>query len=88
MNAEDREPVIIGGTLQIGALVRFVPAACQVCEAGMTDHVLTEVIGTVTEIHEAHRWYRVAYYMGSDPDCIGNECFKIKNKSKNKRRTS
>lgn len=71
----------MGGKLQIGALVRFVPSACQVCEAGMTPHVLSEVIGTVTEIHEAHLWYRVEYQMGSEPDCIGHECFKIKRRS-------
>ncbi len=77
LTAEDkREPTILGGVLKVGALVRFVPAACHVVEAGLTEHVMVEVIGTVTKIHEAHRWYRVEYYMGSNPDCIGYECFK------------
>lgn len=77
MSEETREPRILGGKLQIGALVRFVPAACFVGEAGLTDHIMVEVIGTVTEIHEAHHWYRVEYCMGGNPDCIGHECFKF-----------
>lgn len=76
MSEENREPHILGGNLKVGALVRFVPAACYVGEAGLTDHIMVEVIGTVTEIHETHHWYRVSYYMGANPDCIGYECFK------------
>lgn len=37
---------------------------------------MAPVIGTVVQIHEAKRWYRVAYQMGSKPGCIGYECFK------------
>lgn len=73
---EHHEPTIVGGILRIGALVRFVPTACSVVEAGLTEHIVAAVTGTVAEIHEDHRWYRVAYYMGSNPDCIGYECFK------------
>lgn len=76
MSEENREPHILGGNLKVGALVRFVPTACYVGEAGLTDHIMVEVIGTVTEIHETHHWYRVAYCMGANPDCIGYECFK------------
>ena len=50
MSEENREPHILGGNLKVGALVRFVPAACYVGEAGLTDHIMVEVIGTVTEI--------------------------------------
>ena len=68
--------MIIGGKLKVGALVRFVPSACWVGEAGLTPHVNVEVVGTVIEIHEDHHWYRVEYCMGHNPDCIGYECFK------------
>lgn len=74
---EKRGPHIVGGGLKIGALVQFVPSACYVGEAGLTDHIMVEVIGTVTEIHEKKRWYRVEYCMGYNPDCIGHECFKF-----------
>lgn len=33
-----------------------------------------EITGTVIQIHEEHRWYRVEYEL---PGCIGHECFKF-----------
>ena len=76
MAEENREPTIVGGVLKIGARVRFIPCACYVGEAGLTDHIMVERIGTVVYINEAHRWYCVEYLMGGMPDCIGHECFK------------
>lgn len=63
--------------MKIGARVRFIPCACYVGEAGLTDHIMVERIGTVVYIHEAHRWYCVEYLMGGMPDCIGHESFKF-----------
>ena len=34
-----------------------------------------KVTGTVIQIHEEHRWYRVEYNLSAR--CIGHECFKM-----------
>ena len=56
--------------------MRFTPAANFDHSTGFSDFLKKEVEGTVIEIHEDHRWYRVEFNMGSAPGCIGHECFK------------
>ena len=78
MTAKDeRAPTIVGGELQIGVMVRFIPAANYDHSAGFYDILMREITGTVVQIHDAHRWYRVEYIMGTKPGCIGHECFKF-----------
>lgn len=59
---------------EIGDKVRFLP--------GQNSDLATDdvkerrkVTGTVIQIHEEHRWYRVAYPLNAR--CIGHECFKF-----------
>ena len=59
---------------EIGDKVRFLP--------GQNSDLATDdvkerrkVIGTVIQVYEEHRWYRVAYPINAR--CIGHECFKF-----------
>ena len=62
--------------MEIGEKIRFRPCAWlenperySIAPAGR------DVTGTIIEINEAHRWYRVAYPLGA---CgTGHECFKF-----------
>ncbi len=63
--------------IELGEKVRFVPAANLDHSAGFPETLQIEVAGTVVQIHEEHRWYRVKYTLGTRPDCIGFECFKF-----------
>ena len=63
--------------IEIGDKVRFIPAANFDHSAGFGDILRKEVTGTVVQIHEARRWYRVEFIMGDRPGCIGHECFKF-----------
>ena len=62
---------------EIGDKIRFVPSANTDHSAGFTGTLRAEVTGTVIQIHEEHRWYRVEYTLGTEPGCIGHECFKF-----------
>lgn len=58
----------------IGDKVRFKPAAFQRTRDEAAFEIPVEVTGTVIQIHEEHRWYRVEFKM---PGCIGRETFKF-----------
>ena len=64
---------------EIGDKLRFTPSAfADVSEDSRTHRdfgVVTKVTGTVIQIHEGHRWYRVEYPLNAR--CIGHECFKF-----------
>lgn len=60
--------------VKIGDSYRFVPAANFDHSAGFPELKDREITGTVVQIHEAHRWFRVEY---RTPGCIGHECFKF-----------
>lgn len=62
--------------MEIGEKIRFRPCAWMenperfsIAPAGR------DVTGTIIEINEAHRWYRVAYPLGAAG--TGHECFKF-----------
>lgn len=59
---------------EIGDKVRFRPAGFINSRDAFGPDFPVEVTGTVIQIHEEHRWYRVQYTM---PGCIGHECFKF-----------
>lgn len=60
---------------EIGDKIRFRPAAfARTRGDDLGWEIPVEVTGTVIQIHEEHRWYRVEYTM---PGCIGRECFKF-----------
>ena len=59
---------------EIGDKIRFKPAAFYRTKEEPMFEIPVEVTGTVIQIHEEHRWYRVQYTM---PGCIGYECFKF-----------
>lgn len=60
---------------EIGDKVRFKPAAfARTRGEDAAFEIPVEVTGTVIQIHEEHRWYRVEYTM---PGCIGREAFKF-----------
>lgn len=54
--------------------MRFKPAAFSTGVAGFGSDLNVRVDGTVIQVHEEHRWYRVEYKM---PGCIGHETFKF-----------
>lgn len=62
----------------IGDKIRFTPAAfADVSEDSRTHRdfgVVAEVTGTVVQIHEEHRWYRVRYELAGGPQ---HETFKF-----------
>lgn len=64
--------------VDIGDEVRFTPAAfADVSEDSRTHRdfgVVTKVTGTVVQIHEEHRWYRVRYELAGGPQ---HETFKF-----------
>ena len=59
---------------EIGDKVRFKPAAFYRTKEEPLFEIPVEVTGTVIQIHEEHRWFRVQYTM---PGCIGRETFKF-----------
>lgn len=61
---------------QIGDRKRFRPCGWTQKEDVLAlDGAEIEVVGTVSFIHWAHRYYRVEYTTASG--CIGHECFKF-----------
>ena len=58
---------------EIGDKVRFTPAANFNKSAGFCAELLPPVAGTVVQVNEAHRWYRVRYEVSG---CIRYETFK------------
>ena len=60
--------------IELGDVVTFVPAPNY---ATLSEDIMLrrKVTGTVIQIHEEHRWYRVAYPLNAR--CIGHECFKF-----------
>lgn len=60
--------------IEIGDKVRFTPACNHDHSCGFPEIMRRETTGTVIQIHEEHRWYRVEYTL---PGCIGHECFKF-----------
>ena len=68
-------PVLPPCPYTIGDKVRFKPAAfARTRGEDAAFEIPVEVTGTVIQIHEDHRWYRVEYNM---PGCIGRETFKF-----------
>ena len=63
--------------IELGDKIRFIPAANFGKSAGFEGVLRKEVTGTVVQIHEEHRWYRVEFILGDTPGCIGHECFKF-----------
>lgn len=59
---------------EIGDKFRFVPCCGGIIAAGLSEELHREVTGTVVQIHEEHRWFRVRYEV---PGCIRYECFKF-----------
>jgi hypothetical protein len=54
--------------------VRFVPSAFKGASAGFGGELRVKLTGTVVQVHEEHRWYRVAY----DTPCgVQHETFKF-----------
>jgi hypothetical protein len=61
--------------MEIGEKIRFRPFAWLENPEGYSiASVGRDVTGTIIEINEAHRWYRVAYPLGAAG--TGHECFK------------
>ena len=60
---------------EIGDTIRFKPAAYSTGVAGFGAELDVLVTGTVIQIHEEHRWYRVSWEMR--PGCTGHETFKF-----------
>ena len=59
---------------EIGDRFRFKPAPYVDSPKGFGAMLDVKVLGTVTQIHEAHRWYRVSY---ETPCGVQYECFKF-----------
>jgi len=59
---------------EIDDQVKFKPAAYAESTASFGGALDVKVIGTVVQIHEAHRWYRAAY---ETPQGTRHECFKF-----------
>ena len=59
--------------IQIGDKVRFTPTANTDHSAGFPDVLAVEVEGTVVQINEEHRWYRVRCELPTG--YIFHECF-------------
>lgn len=61
--------------MEIGEEIRFRPFAwLENPERYSIATVGRDVTGTIIQINEAHRWYRVAYPLGAAG--TGHECFK------------
>lgn len=60
--------------IEVGDKIRFIPAANLDHMSNFAYTLRREVTGTVIQVNEEHRWYRVEYPM---PACIGHECFKF-----------
>lgn len=58
---------------EIGDKIRFIPCANTDHSAGFGEVLLTEITGTIVQIHAEHRWFRCAYERGG---VQGFECFK------------
>lgn len=61
--------------IQIGDKVKFTPTANTDHSAGFPDILAVEVEGTVVQINEEHRWYRVRCELPTG--YIFHECFPI-----------
>ena len=60
---------------ELGDRIRFRPSAFARTRGEDGGYEIpVEVTGTVIQIHEEHRWYRVEFQMSG---CIGHECFKF-----------
>ncbi len=64
--------------VEIGDEILFEPAAFMAYEAETwaTYGAVRNVRGTVVQIHEEHRWYRVAYTLPGSAT-LQHECFKF-----------
>lgn len=60
--------------IEVGDKVRFIPGAFLEHSENFAEELRREVTGTVIQVNEEHRWYRVEYDM---PGYIGHECFKF-----------
>lgn len=63
--------------MRIGDEVRFIPGANFDNSAGFPGELRRTVTGTIVEIHEDHRWYRVAFLAGDREPVRLFECFKF-----------
>lgn len=61
--------------VEIGDRWTFVPCANLEHSVGFADVLQAQVTGTVVQIHEEHRWFRVAWEIR--PGRIAYECFKF-----------
>lgn len=60
--------------IEVGDRWRFIPAANYDHSAGFAEILMREITGTVVEVNEEHRWFRVQYTRGG---ATGYECFKF-----------
>ena len=60
--------------VEVGDRYSFIPAANRDHSAGFGEILARPVTGTVVEVNEERRWFRVAYLRGGR---IGYECFKF-----------
>lgn len=61
--------------VEIGDRWTFVPCANLDHSAGFADVLQVQATGTVVQIHEEHRWFRVAWEI--QPGRVAWECFKF-----------
>lgn len=59
---------------KIGDQVKFKPSAYAESTTGFGGALNVEVVGTVVQINEPHRWYRASY---ETPQGAGSETFKF-----------
>ena len=57
---------------RVGDRHSFIPAANYDHSAGFAQILLREICGTIVEVNEEHRWFRVEYRRG---EVTGYECF-------------
>ena len=60
--------------IELGDKITFIPAP-NFGSLSTDVQLKRKVTGTVVQIHEEHRWYRVRYPLNAR--CIGYECFKF-----------
>ena len=64
-----------GEETEIGEKKRFIPSGFSDYKDPAALSAVIEVTGTVVEIHEEHRWYRVEYFVRERGPYY--ECFKF-----------
>ena len=63
--------------MKLGDKFTFTPSANLDNSAGFHGILRRMVVGTVVEIHDEHRWFRVAFTAGELTPTVFYECFKF-----------